>query len=257
MSKAISEALRKRRVQTQPLTRADLTDQPFGAFNDWLDRAENDMPEGLRILLALDEYERLGNVSNTQWGKPLLDTFRNWFQHRPRLVLMFTGVHTIEELGPAWTDRFISVRQMRVSFLGHDDVVPLLTDPVPEFDMTYAEGAMEAIFEATHGQPFLTQAVAFELVQHLNREKRKEANKGDIEVAVKKGLVRGSPYFANVWDDAKEDGQAILTALARGETPPEAPKALRWLCNNDVLDENGNFWVPMVKRWVLHRSDTH
>jgi hypothetical protein len=224
LSRAIRDGLR-RRATVEPLTAAALEREPFTVFDDWLDGMERAMPKTMRVLLCLDEYERLQSTLDAGWGAAFLDTLRHTLQHRPRVTLMFTGAHTFAELGPAWTDRFISARRVRVSFLTRDEVLPLLTQPIPAFDMTYAPGALEAIYAATNGQPFLTQAVAFELVQLLNEQQRTEATPADIEAAIARALVSGGEYFANVWSDAGTEGQAILCALAHNETPPHCPAA--------------------------------
>ncbi|MDQ3813198.1 MAG: ATP-binding protein [Armatimonadota bacterium] len=251
LSRALSHGLRRKRVAVEPLTAGQLEREPFAVFDDWLHGVERAMPGGMRALLCLDEYERLQAALQAGWGADFLDTLRHILQHCPRVVLMFTGAHTFAELGPAWTDRFISARRVRISFLRRDEVEPLLTRPIPEFDLTYEPpDAWQAIFEATHGQPFLTQAVAFELVQFINEEKRKTATRGDIETAIARALDSGGEYFANVWSDAGEQGQAILLAVASGATPPDFPTALTWLCEHDVLDQNNEFLVPMVERWV-------
>ena len=169
-------------------------------------------------------------------------------------MLLFTGAHTFAELGPAWTDRFINARRVRVSFLRPDDVRPLLTQPIPEFDLTYAPGAVEAVITATGCQPFLVQAVAFELVQYLNEQQRKEARPADAETAITRAVESAGEYFANIWSDAGPQGQAILRALARATPPPEEPKALRWLCDHDVLANASQFAVPMIERWVRERA---
>lgn len=174
-------------------------------------------------------------------------------QHRSRIVLLFTGAHTFQELGPAWTSRFISARRVRVSFLTRDEVTPLLTKPIPEFDMSYAPGALEAIFDATNGQPFLTQAVAFELVQFLNGQRRKEATPNDVEQAMARALESGGEYFAGLWNDAGTEGQAILRASAGQSAPPDLPAARTWLLEHDVLNDAGQFRVPMVARWVREK----
>jgi hypothetical protein len=142
----------------------------------------------------------------------------------------------------------------RVSFLTPDKVRPLLTRPIPEFDMTYAPGALEAIVTATNGQPFLTQAVAFELVQFLNEQNRKEATPADVETAIARALESGGEYFVNFWTDAGAEGQAILRAIAKDETPPDLPAARAWLREHDVLNGAGGFAVPMVERWVRERA---
>jgi hypothetical protein len=189
LSRAISTGLQRRRAKVNPLTRQELEREPFSVFKDWLEDVERELPQGLRVLLCFDEYERLQETLDAGWGHSFLDTLRNWIQHHPHLVLMFTGARTFEELGPTWTDRFISARRMRVSFLSHEDLELLLTKPIPGFDMTYADGALDAIIHTTNGQPFLTQAVAFELVQYLNEQQRKEATPGDVEEAIAHALA--------------------------------------------------------------------
>jgi len=253
LSRALSVGLKRRRVTVEPLVAADLEREPWTTFDEWLDAAERLMPEKMRALLCLDEYERLKTTLDAGWSGEFLDALRNWLQHRPRVALMFSGSHTFEELGPAWTDRFISTRRVRVSFLTPDEVHPLLTKPIPEFDLTHAPGALEAIIAATNCQPFLTQAVAFELVQFLNEQQRKEATPDDVEEAIARALVTGGEYFANVWNDAGEQGQSILSALVRGETPPDFPAARKWLREHDVLNDRGKFAVPMVERWVKEK----
>jgi hypothetical protein len=73
-------------------------------------------------LLCLDEFERLQEPVRAGWGIHFLDGLRHWLQHRPLFALMFTGSHTFEQLGPVWTDRFLSARCLKVSFLKADDV---------------------------------------------------------------------------------------------------------------------------------------
>lgn len=157
---------------------------------------------------------------------------------------------------------------MRVGFLQPDDVRPLLTKPIPEFDLTYAPGAVEAIITATRCQPFLVQAVAFELVQFLNEQQRKEAVVADVETAITRALESGGEYFANVWSDARAEGQAILREIARTGVAADVSRrqsseagdqrglttaatgTLKWLREHDVLDDTGRFAVPMLERWV-------
>jgi hypothetical protein len=250
-SVALCEGLKGRRVLIAPVTMEELAAAPFGAFETWLGRLEQAMPMGMRALLCLDEYEKLQRAVDAGWGGEFLDALRHWLQHRPRLLLLFTGVRTFAEMGPAWSDRFISARRVRVSFLDADDVRLLLTRPIPEFDLAYAPGAVEVVIEATRCQPFLAQAVAFELVQYMNEQQRKQATLEDVALAITRALESGGEYFGNVWSDAGEDGQAVLRAVAAGGPTAGTPSALRWLRDHDVLDEAGDFAVPMMRRWVV------
>lgn len=253
VSVALCEGLKSRRVVIAPVAMEELAAAPFGAFDIWLGRLEQALPPGMRALLCLDEYEKLQRAVEAGWGGEFLDALRHWLQHRPRLLLLFTGVRTFAELGPAWSDRFVSARRVRVSFLDADDVRQLLTRPIPEFDLAYAPGAVEAVIEATRCQPFLAQAVAFELVQTMNEQQRKEATPGDVELAITRALESGGEYFGNVWSDAGPDGQGVLRAVAAGGPAAGAPAVLRWLRDHDVLDEAGDFAVPMMRRWVVEQ----
>ena len=208
----------------------------------------------MRILLCLDEYERLQQTLDAGWGEEVLDELRHILQHHPRFILMFGGAHSFHELGPSWTDRFISARTIRVSFLQHAEVIPLLTSPVPDFDLTYAAGALDALINATCGQPFLTQAVAFELVDLLNERHRKEATSCDVEEAIARALERATVYFENVWSSAQLAGQEIMLAIVKDGVFPEAFSARHWLREHDVLNDKGKFAVPMMETWVRQKA---
>jgi len=254
LSRALSEGLRRRRIIVESLSAQALRREPFSVFDQWLEEMEEAMPGGTRALLCLDEYEELQVTLDAGWGGAFLDALRHTLQYRERVVLLFAGAHTFQEFGSEWTDRFISARRVRVSFLTREEVFPLLTRPIPAFNMTYSPGAFDALFTATGGQPFLTQATAFDLVQLLNEQQRTEATPEDVEAAISRTLVNGGEYFASVWNDAGTQGRAILRAIAGGETPPEAPAARAWLREHDVLGSDGTFAVEMVRRWVRINS---
>jgi hypothetical protein len=250
LSRRISQGVQRRRVSVKPITRQELEREPYSAFQEWLERLEDKLPENLRVLLCLDEYERLMRAVELGWGGQFLDTLRHWMQHHRQLTLLFTGARAFEEMGKEWTDRFISARRLRVSFLNREDMELLLTKPIPQFDMEYAAGALEAVITATNGQPFLAQATAYELVELLNEQSRKTAAPADVERAVARALDNGGVYFADVWADAGPNGQALLQAVAQDQTPPDFPQARKWLREHDVLNDEGQFAVPMVRQWV-------
>ena len=108
LSRAMADGLRRRRCAVEPLAASALEREPFAAFDEWLDGLELKMTSVSRILLCLDEYERLESTLESGWGYGFLDLMRHTIQHRSRVVVMFTGSHTFAEMGPEWTDRFIS-----------------------------------------------------------------------------------------------------------------------------------------------------
>lgn len=69
LSEAITTALLRRGVTVQGLLIAQLRDEPFATFNEWLDSTEKAMRPGLRICICIDEYERMSVLpSKTRTG---------------------------------------------------------------------------------------------------------------------------------------------------------------------------------------------
>jgi hypothetical protein len=243
------ESRRARGALELPLSA--LQSDAYSAFEDWLDLFHSRLPDkNVRVLMCLDEFERLGEIIKSGWGARFLDALRHWTQHRPRFALMFVGSHTFEQLGPAWTDRFISARRLKVTFLRDEDVRQLLTKPTPTFNLTYAPGALEAIRDATNGQPFLTQVLASELVHHMNRQRKKRASSADVTTAITDALERSAEYFADIWFSRTEAERGVLRAIARGVRQPPAEPVARALFDYDLLNGEGDFAVPLVGRWV-------
>jgi hypothetical protein len=108
MTRRLAEGLQRRRVTVEPPARTALESSPFAVFGEWLEATEEKLPSGMRILLCLDEYERLEASREKGWGAQFLDWVRHAHQHHPKFAVMLTGSRTFEDLGPAWTDRFIS-----------------------------------------------------------------------------------------------------------------------------------------------------
>jgi hypothetical protein len=233
-----------------PLAIDRLQHDPFSGFEDWLDGFQVAIGQEMNILLCLDEFERLDEIIVAGWGARFLDALRHWSQYRPRFALMFAGSHTFEQLGPVWTDRFLSARRLKVSFLHDADIRKLLTEPIPKFRLRYAQGSLDAILAATRGQPFLTQVLASELVHHLNRENRKQAEPQDIEIVIGDVLQRSAEYFADFWLSRTPEEQQVLRAVARDEPQPIVTSVTRALRDYDVLDDSGRFAVPLIMQWV-------
>ena len=262
LSNALNQRLRiasddleaRQKIGAEPLQPEMLRDDAYSVYDDWLDNFQARLPQDACILLCLDEFERLQETVAAGWGARFLDSLRHSLQHRPRFAIMFIGSHTFEQLGPAWTDRFLSARRLKVSFLGPDDVRQLLTRPTPSFRLAYEPEALSAIQRATNGQPFLTQALASELVHHMNRVRRKTATEPDVEIAIGEVLETSGEYFADLWSSRNDAERAVLREIAKGFPQPPVTTVARGLRDYDILNDSGEFAVPLVKRWVQQNT---
>ena len=230
----------------------------FTRLDQYLDQFEKlSEQRGKRILLSFDEYEGLQeSITNADISKNVLGKLRNIIQHRERIVVLVSGSHRFEELpGLNWASYLINTRMLELSFLDEASARELLTEPVPK--LHYEDGVVDEILRLTHCQPYLLQAVASELVNHLNEQQKTAATKEDLDVAVEKVLVSAGSYFANTWrEDRSEEERTVLLALALQEAVPwaEHPTALRNLLNSEILERSGDdyqFAVELFRCWIL------
>jgi len=185
--------------------------------------------------------------------------FRHWIQHLPRTICLFAGSHALNEIGAIdWTDYFINVRTVRISFLDFDSALRLVTEPIPRFDLQYDSGLETAkeLVRRLGCQPFLLQAAMSELVNHLNTLHRKTATQPDIDIAIEKLFDSQSTYFDHIWKTVtSEQEKEVLTAIIKQKPIREQHEpAIRSLIRKEVLrreDDGLVFCVPVFREWIL------
>lgn len=232
----------------------------FTRLGEYLDQIEESSRAAHKqILLTFDEYEKLEEgITASKITTEVLNQLRTIVQHRERIVVLFSGGHRFEEMKTInWSDYLINVKTLELSFLAPEDARELITEPVPL--LQYEPGVIEQIIEMTHCQPYLLQAVASDLVNYLNSEKRMLATAADLEVAVEKVLVTAQAYFVYTWTaDCSEAERQLLRLIATGDANPrtlsEHNASLQSLCHKEILErpESGyRFSIELFRRWVL------
>lgn len=218
------------------------------------------LADNARVLLCLDEYERLDRAyEQGRITDDLLNQLRHYLQHETRLAFLFAGSHRMtERRAIRWSDYLINVKTIKLGFLDHASAEKLITAPIPGWPLKYEPGVVEQILQITHRQPYLLQAVASDLVDYLNSQQRTRATMADLDEAIQRVLVTAELYFQNTWEeDLTEPERAlILTYLrAKGEIDPVANKeVLHGLVQNDIFEVlNGRhvFVIDLFKQWVL------
>lgn len=269
VTEAAAGALQRRGIDAAALTRADLEGGPFSAFADWIEAVEERLGDKRYLLLCLDEFERLEpSIREGRLPPELMDQIRHIIQHHPRIVLLFAGSHRPDEMQLNWPDVLISTRLIRVSYLHEDEARQLITRPVPDFPVQYAPGSVERILQVTRGQPYLVQAVCYELVNTLNADHRKQAREADIGESVARALESTHLYFAEMWRQLSDlqrkllhtisqsrDGAASTDLAPANGSLEEVEPALRGLESRGIVERiwDGEGWrvqVPMVAEWV-------
>lgn len=263
LTEAAAAALRRRGLQAKALSAPELAGSPFSTFAKWMEEIERELGSKRYLLLCLDEFERLEtSIREGKLPVELMDQIRHMIQHHRQVVLLFAGSHRPDEMELNWPDALISTKMIRVSYLGEEEARQLITHPVPEFPVTYQPGSVERILAVTRCQPYLVQAVCFELVNLLNVAGRREARAEEVEQAAEAALESTHLYFAEMWGRFTERQRALVQELAEGgeqkEAPAEQEAELRVLESRSVVERGADgrwrLQVPMVGEWVKRRG---
>jgi len=193
-----------------------LTQEAYLSFNAWLQEVEAALGDRW-LLLNFDEYEALDSMVQTGCLDERIYPFlRGLIQHSQRVVLLFSGAHTLEDLPPVWSHHLVNVRLIPIGALQENEARDLITRPIPNFPVVYAPGMVEHILALSGRQPYLIQMLCRDLVNHLNGEKRMQAQPADLDVAQRTALTGASGYFDDQWrgPDSDEAQRSVLAALA-------------------------------------------
>jgi hypothetical protein len=268
--RAIDRDTRSQGLQLPPIPiREAFYARPYPTLEDWLDLALPKLGER-RLLLNLDEFEKIGSaIKDNRMSERLFDQLRSMIQHYDRLGFLFSGVQTLEELGPRWSNYFISVVPMEMHYLEPHEAEDLLLHPDPEFTLQYDTGIVAEILRLTRCQPYLLQLIGSAIVNQANLQHTQLATTTLLQAAIQSAFTNGEPYFTNIWTEFTGTtptevtaGQQILIALAQGnshvETSDEATTAARRrLLRYHVIERDGDIdkiEIPLFEQWVRERA---
>lgn len=249
-------------------TRQEFLETPYITLEDWLEQALPRLGER-RLLLNLDEFEKIGiAIKEKRLSLNLFDELRHLIQHYDSLAFLFSGVQTLDELGPNWSSYFISVVPLEMTYLEPDEAESLLTNPDPEFALHYDRGIVEEIIQLTRCQPYLLQLLGSALVTQANLNHTQLVTPDLLQAAIPEAFTNGEPYFTNVWTEFTGNnpaeiiaGQEFLLELANGLAPGNSQDltdaAIRRLRRYHAIEQTDNgyvFEVPLLERWVRERA---
>jgi hypothetical protein len=245
-------------IQAKTQRRIDLPTLPAGppmeAANAWLELLDH-LPNGRRVLIAIDEFERLENLFpfSKQELLQLMGLLRGTIQHRRNVRILVSGAAPFDELDRIWDDHFINTRQIKLPFLDQATSIELLTEPSADFPSGAIppDVALE-VFRRTAGQPFLLQIFGYLLVEHLNTEKRQIASLAHLDAIQTRAIDWAEPYFRDMHKDAPPETRDALAHLARGETVIFTPRTRRWLTQRYLLTPENTLAIPLFASWIEH-----
>ncbi|MFM7405573.1 MAG: AAA family ATPase [Cuspidothrix sp.] len=268
--RAIHKDCKSQGVQLPTLPkREQFENSPYTNLEDWLDTALEQIGEK-RILLNLDEFEKIGTaIQEGKLSLHLFDQLRHLIQHYDQLGFLFSGVQTLEELGPNWSSYFISVVPIEMVYLEPHEAEELLLNPDPAFKLRYDTGIVEELLKITNCHPYCLQLLGASMVNQANFNRTDLITPELLQAAINEAFTSGEPYFTNIWTEFTGTnpeeitiGQDLLLQVAKTDNlifinTPIAKKVLTRLVRYHILQEiNGvyDFEVPLLKQWVRKRA---
>jgi len=190
-------------------------ESPYKSFKALLDKILALYPDK-HLVLLIDEYEMMEEkFEDGSLNKDVVTYLAGLLESERRISFIFTGSRNLEQRKKIeyWRVLFGKSLYRRISFLSHADSVRLITEPVKGL-VTFAEGTVEAIYRLTAGQPFYTQVVCQNLIDHLNEHRKTRVETADVE-AVAAGIVQNPlPQMIYIWDSLGDMEQLAMAVLA-------------------------------------------
>jgi hypothetical protein len=272
----------QRITDIEPPSNSDFAAFPENTCRRYIQQVCDNL-DNQKLIIALDEFEQIENFIRAGKISPnFLQFLRGLVQLSPKIAFAFAGLHTLEEMTADYFHPFFaSVIPIRVGFLSRGSTRQLLANPDPDFLLDYQPDTLDAIYDLTAGQPYLTQLVGFQLVRHYNNQVFERGRPRDpvfttidLQTVIEdpEFFDRGRYYFTGIWQQAAQDTphqQTILKAIApAGLTLAELSThtnlaladlqpALTMLDRHDVICyKNDRYYiaVELFRRWVLDRS---
>ncbi|NEP01117.1 MAG: ATP-binding protein [Symploca sp. SIO2E9] len=270
--RAIYKDSRSQGVQLPTIPkRNEFQESPYTTLEDWLDEALPQL-EDRQLLLNLDEFEKIGTaIKEGQMSLKLFDELRHLIQHYEQLGFLFSGVSTLEEIGPHWSSYFISVVPIEMLYLEPNEAKDLLLNPDPEFILRYDRGIVEEVLRLTRSQPYLLQLLGAAMVTQANLNHTQILTSELLQAAIQDAFTLGEPYFTNVWTEFTGKspseiavGQKLLLALAQSKQPDSdrdkiTQTVLQRMLRYHIIeqkDKEYRFEVPLLEMWVRERANS-
>lgn len=279
----LTRGIEVRDVPAEQLLEARYDPRAYETFDGWLTRGVETVlnEEDRSLLLAFDEFEKLDEAGEKGYlDLPLfLDWCRQVIQYHPNIILLFSGVRTFSSMGEKtglnWSNYFVNVQTLKVSFLKNDEARQLILHPRPDYSGEEIFGeVVEQIIQQTNCHPFLVQALCSQLIDTLNVEKRELVEPTDVARAVKQVIESWDGYFDDLWKRCDEPQRACLLALdeqeeEEGMTPnairqhsqldeKTIRQTLRTLVSRDLVVDSGDgtyrIAAPIFRKWVKYNS---
>ncbi len=157
--------------------------------------------QGGRVLLMLDEFEVLAQrVINGTFDSRAFDYIRHLMQHGEGIEFLFAGTHVLRQFAANYVTFLFNIGVfLGVDFLRPQDALRLVQEPVQAAGVTYTEEALASILELGGAHPYFSQMFGFHLVERLNRLRKRNVTRDDVEEEAGPVIAAAGAHLDHVW----------------------------------------------------------
>jgi ligand-binding sensor domain-containing protein len=184
---------------------------PYPVFLDFLDDVLQAIGDRT-LLILMDEYELLeGKVDEGKLSSELFTFLAGLMDNKEGLALIFTGSRRLEERDRKyWRELLRRSLFRKVGFLSENDTARLISEPVTG-RVVYGRGVPEVIYRLTAGQPFYTQMICQNLVDHMNEHHQNWVTVADLKQVIAEIVDNPLPQMIYTWDALSDDEKIVLS----------------------------------------------
>ncbi|MEW6752238.1 MAG: hypothetical protein AB1505_14845 [Candidatus Latescibacterota bacterium] len=186
----------------------------YKVFDRLLDDIHRRYPERA-ILLLLDEYELMESKIAEGTLSPQFVTYLAGILESERgISFVFTGSKRLDGRDiDLWRVLFAKSLYRNVSFLSKSDTFRLVAEPIRQH-AAFEDDVLEAIYRLTAGQPFYTQVVCQNIVDHLNEHQKTQVALADLDAVVEAILANPLPQMMYFWSSQPPHERLVLSLLS-------------------------------------------
>ena len=198
--------------------------KPSAVFQKFIANLRSLFPDR-KLVLLIDEYELMEDkVRDGQLSEDVFHMFSHLMENG-RVFFIFTGSQHLDQRGNQVWRILAKSHHKRISYLDKADAIDLIEGPV-QGRVRFGEGAVDEVFRLGAGQPFYTQWVCQNLVDHLNEQRTLTADAATLASAMRVLVNNPPPEMTRLWGDLERDEKLMLALLA------------------EVLNDEGDFTTP-------------
>jgi len=241
IAQEICRTLKDKRIDIRDCNFHAPHESPYKCFKALIDKILS-LYSDKHLVLMIDEYEMIEqNFDEGSLNPTVITFFAGLLESERRLSFIFTGSRHLEQRPKTecWRALFGKSLYRRISFLSHEDAIRLITEPVRSF-VTFHDDTAEAIYRLTAGQPFYTQVVCQNMIDHLNKFEKNYVEPADLKVVAEEILKNPLPQMIYVWDsldDMEKLALSVLTELQHTHNPKafiSVTQFLRFFTKKDI-----------------------